>query len=153
MQADVIAVKNTRFRFTLVGTWLVLLCIAALPWVLLVFNHETEVLLFITTHIIVLAMLAFIKINCSVTICTPKTVITHEWVTLLGVRKQTSINLLEAQILLDYINYRSNDLLKLIVAEQKPDGQKIALTEANGFNRHQISNLYRYAMLSVRAKA
>ncbi|WP_342644631.1 hypothetical protein [Mucilaginibacter sp. CSA2-8R] len=152
MQADVIEIKNTRFRFTLVGTWLVLLCIAALPWILLVFNHETEILLFIITHIIVLAMLAFIKINYSVTICTPKTVITHEWITLLGARKQSSINLLGAQILLNHVNYRGNDLLKLIVAEQKPDGQKIALTEANGFDRNQISTLYRYTMLSVRAK-
>lgn len=55
------------------------------------------------------------------------------------------------QILLDHVNYRGNDLLKLTVAERKPDGKRIKVTEANGFDRRQISDMYRYAMLSVSA--
>lgn len=135
--------KSNFSNSKLMLIWFVLLCVLILPWLLLLFQFDKVLAVFvIITNMVVFAIIMYIKIVLKIIIDKQEQVIECYSTRLFGKKRQISINLKNAYINLSTIKSRGGQLWNLVIIDNEDSTKRITLTETQGYDDQEIRQMY-----------
>ncbi|HTE01766.1 MAG TPA: hypothetical protein VK668_20900 [Mucilaginibacter sp.] len=129
----------------LIKIWLAILCVLIFPWLVVFFRFNKVITVFaiFINMAVVFAVIAYIKISLKIIIYPQEHIIEYYWMRLFAKKSQITIDIKNAHLNLDIINYKGNNLWNLIITDNNDPGKKISLTEiTDGFDGQQIKTMY-----------